>query len=311
MADRVLVTGASGFVGRSVCEYLVKQGVQVLGGVRGSCQPIPGVELLEIGDVADVTPLRWAELLGGVQVVAHCAALVHQMKGVADPRAYYRVNTKGTEVLAEAAAKAGVRRFVFLSTVKVLGESTKPGEKFYSDSPADPHDDYARSKWLAEQALVLIAEQTDMDMVILRPPLIYGAGVGGNFRALMKLVAKGIPLPLGAVDNRRSVLGLPNLVELIALAVESESRLGGVYLVSDDKDLSTPELIKAIARSLCVQPRLLPVPVGLLRLMATILGKADSVDRLCGSFQMDIENTKAVFGWTPQYSMIDVLTETD
>lgn len=311
MVDCVLVTGAAGFVGRSVCEYLVKQGAQVRGVVRGSCQPISGVDFMEIGDLADVTSLQWAELLGDVQVVIHCAALVHQMKGVADPQAYYRVNTKGTEVLAEAAATAGVRRFVFLSTVKVLGESTAPGQKFHSDSPADPHDDYARSKWLAEQALARIAEQTDMDMVILRPPLIYGSGVGGNFRVLMNLVAKGIPLPLGAIDNRRSVLGLPNLVELIALAVESQSGLGGVYLVSDDKDLSTPELIKAIARSLCVQPRLLPVPVGLLRLMAAIVGKTGSIDRLCGSFQVDIENTKGTFVWTPRYSIMDVLAMTD
>lgn len=309
MVDRVLVTGASGFVGRAVCEYLVKLGIPVLGTVRGLVQPVSDIDFIEISDLADMTASKWAEILSDVQVVVHCAALVHQMKGVADPEAYYRVNTRGTEVLAEAAATAGVRRFVFLSTVKVLGEHTETGQRFDANSPAAPLDDYGRSKLLAEQALLRIANEADMDMVVLRLPLIYGAGVVGNFRALMNLVAKGIPLPLGAVDNRRSVLGLPNLIELLVLAVESKSRVGGVYLVSDDNDLSTPELVRGIAHSRGLQPKLFPVPVSLLRLVAAVVGKMDLVDRLCGNFQIDIEYTKEVFGWTPRYSIMDVLTE--
>lgn len=309
MVDRVLVTGASGFVGRAVCQYLVEQGIPVIGAVRGLSQPVSDVDFIEVGDLADMTVSKWADILSDVQVVIHCAALVHQMKGVADSEAYYRVNTKGTEVLAEAAATVGVRRFVFLSTVKVLGEYTETGQRFDANSPAAPLDDYARSKWYAEQALLRIADNADIDMVILRPPLIYGAGVGGNFRALMNLVNRGFPLPLGAVDNCRSVLGLPNLIDLLALVVESESSVGGVYLVSDDNDLSTPDLVRGIALSRGLKPKLLPVPVSLLRLVAAVIGKTDSVDRLCGNFQMDIEHTKAVFGWAPRNSIMDVLTE--
>lgn len=305
MAERVLVTGADGFVGHAVCQYLARQGHPVRGVVRGDRARPSNVEFAQIEDLVTLTPPQWAELLEGVTVVVHCAALVHQMRGVTDPNAYYRVNTTATLMLAEAAANAGVQRLIFLSTVKVLGEFTKPERPFRADDPANPQDDYARSKWLAEQALTNIGERTGMDVVIIRPPLIYGPGVGGNFEALMRLVAKGVPLPLGAVNNRRSLLAIANLLDVLALCVRRHESMAGTYLVSDGRDVSTRELVSAMARAQSVSARLLPVPVSILRLVASWLGKKAAVERLCGDLCVDIRATRSAWNWEPQHSLAE------
>ncbi|MBO6848892.1 MAG: NAD-dependent epimerase/dehydratase family protein [Marinobacter sp.] len=307
MTERILVTGATGFVGKALCRYLFAHGYRVRGVVRGDRQPLADVEYVPIGDLESVTRLEWGRLLDDVQVVIHCAALVHQMKGVADPDAYYRINTAVTASLAEAAAEAGVRRFVFLSTVKVLGEFTEPGRPFRSDAPANPQDDYARSKWLAEQALTAVGERTGMEAVILRPPLIYGPGVVGNFKSLMRLVKKGIPLPLGAVNNRRSMLAIGNLLDVFTLCIQRPEPLSGTFLVSDGKDVSTAELVSALAYSQGVRVCMLPVPVSLMRLVGWCLGRKAAVDRLCGDLQLDIQAVCDALEWRPQRTMSEEL----
>lgn len=307
MADRVLVTGAMGFVGRALCKHLAESGYHVRGAVRGDCQQQANIEYVAIGNLESVSRAEWIDLLDDVKVVIHCAALVHQMNGVANPDTYYRINTAATGVLAEAAAEAGVRRFVFLSTVKVLGEFTEPGRPFGADASPNPQDDYAHSKWLAEQALTAVGERTGMEAVIVRPPLIYGPGVGGNFRSLMRLVQRGVPLPLGAVDNRRSLLALDNLVDVLSLCVRAEQPIAGTYLVSDGADISTRELVCALAHAQGVRPRLLPVPVYWLRFVGRVLGKSAAIDRLCENFQVDIGQTKHILGWEPRHTISSVL----
>jgi nucleoside-diphosphate-sugar epimerase len=303
MSERVLVTGATGFVGRAVCQHLASQGYRVRGVVRGSHERPTGVEFAQIPDLAKATSSQWAELLDDVQVVIHCAALVHQMQGVPDPDAYYRINTAATAMLAEAAAGAGVRRFIFLSTVKVLGEYSEPGRPFRADDPANPQDDYARSKWLAEQALTAVGNRTGMDAVILRPPLIYGPGVGGNFESLMWLVKKGVPLPLGAVNNQRSLLAIENLLDVLSLCVHRLQPLAGNYLVSDGQDVSTRELVCELALAQGVRAMLLPVPVSILRLAGWCLGRKAAVERLCADLCVNIDVTRSTLDWEPRYTL--------
>lgn len=307
MNERILITGANGFVGKALCKYFVAHGYRVRGVVRGKKRPLADVEYAPIHDLASVTRAEWTRLLEGVQVVIHCAAVVHQMNGVADPNAYYRVNTAATALLADAAADAGVRRFVFFSTVKVLGEFTEPGRPFRADDPPNPKDDYARSKWLAEQALTALADKAAMEVVILRPPLIYGSGVGGNFESLMRLVKKGIPLPLGAVKNKRSLLAIGNLLDVCERCVQRPEPFSGTFLVSDGKDVSTAELISAMATSQGDRVSLVPLPVSLLHIIGWFLGQKTAVDRLCGNLQLDIKATCHALEWTPKQTIANEL----
>lgn len=300
MSEVVAVTGANGFVGRRLCAALRQQGTHVRALARSA---VPGDDHRIVGDLGPET--RWDGLLDGVDCLVHCAARVHVLNDRhANPlEAFRTVNVEGTRALARAAAAQGVRRFVFLSSLKVMGETTPPGQPFQaSDAPA-PQDAYGLSKWEAERALQEVAASTGLEWVIVRPPLVYGPGVKANFRSLMTAVARGIPLPLGAVDNRRSLLGLDNLVDLLLCCSRHPAAAGQVFLASDDHDLSTPELVRQLARALGRPARLLPVPVSWLLLGGKALGRQAQIERLTGSLQVNIGHTKQVLGWGPRWTV--------
>ncbi len=247
-------------------------------------------------------------------MIVHCAARAHVMNDeLADPLAEYRrVNVQGTENLARQAAQAGGRRFVFISSVKVNGEATLPGQPFTpADTPA-PQDAYGLSKHEAEQALWQVARDTGMEVVLIRPPLVYGPGVKGNFARMVQWVRQGVPLPLGAVHNRRSLVALDNLVDFIALCASPERSpqvANQTFLVSDGDDVSTTELLRRVAQAYGVPLRLLPVPAGLMRGAAQWLGKAAVADRLFGSLQVDATKAHTLLSWTPPVTMDEQLRQ--
>ncbi|MBC2732250.1 SDR family oxidoreductase [Thiobacillus sp.] len=295
---RVLVTGATGFVGRALCERLTAVGHKIIPIVRRRSGLLNEVVIGEMGPSTD-----WSTALAGCDVVVHLAARVHKMKGsVHDPRMSYReINTEATLNLGHQAAKAGVKRFVFISTIKVNGEGRDTAYR-ETDVPA-PEDAYAISKWEAEQGLRRIARETGLEVVILRPPLVYGPGVKANFLRLMKAIQRGWPLPLGAIHNRRSLLYLGNFVDAIRLCVEHPAAAGQTFLLDDGQAVSTPELIRAVARAMGRPARLLAVPVGVLAFMGTLLGKRAAVARLTGSLHVDSAAIRSRLGWMPPYSM--------
>lgn len=297
----VAVTGAAGFVGGALAATLIGAGraVRPLLRVAREGHTAGGRSVVAVGDIGPATD--WSAALAGVDCVVHCAARVHVMKeAAADPLAAFRaVNTGGTRRLAEQAAAAGVRRLVFVSSIKVNGERTAPEASFLFSDPPAPEDAYGLSKWEAEQALWQVAAFTGLEVVVVRPPLVYGPGVGANFFRLLRLVERGWPLPLGAVDNRRSQVALDNLVDLLATCIDHPAAAGQTFLVSDGEDLSIPELIRRLARTMGRPDRLWPVPVPLLRLGGRLLGHSAEVARLVGSLQVDIEHTCRTLGWRP------------
>jgi nucleoside-diphosphate-sugar epimerase len=308
---KILVTGASGFVGSALCSSLLAQGFAVRAAVRslGSMSSADSLDVVAVGEVGAHTD--WSAALAGVDCVIHCAARAHVMHEIeADALAAYRaVNVAGTQHLAEQAAALGVRRLVFLSSIMVLGIHTNGrGPFFVSDEPA-PVEDYAISKWEGEQALWAVSARTGLEVVVVRPPLVYGPGVKGNLLRLTSLVARGLPLPLGAVHNQRSLVGLSNLVDLLRLCAVHPAAAGQMLLVSDGQDLSTPHLIRLMAEGMNRPARLLPVPVALLQAGGSLLGKRGEIDRLVGSLQVDSGYTQAQLGWTPPVSVEDGVRE--
>lgn len=289
---RILVTGADGFVGSAMVGHLRGLGHQVTGGVRRQA----GSGLMAVGDIGPDTD--WRPALQGAEAVVHLANRAHVMnETAADPLTVFRhVNRDGTLRLAEQAAAAGVRRLVFVSSIKVNGESTAPDRPFTAADIPAPEDAYGLSKAEAERGLL---DLTGLEVVVVRPPLIHGPGVKGNLRTLMRMVAKGLPLPLGLVDNRRSLIGLDNLVDLLTLCLDAPGASGRIWLARDGEDLSTPELIRRMARALGRPARLLPVPPVLLRLAGGLTGKGAAVGRLLGSLQVDDSATRTELGWTP------------
>lgn len=305
MKLRVLVTGASGFVGRAFCDECAKRGNDVVAASR-TRQSFPGGVLpVTVGDLEGETD--WRDALRDVDVVVHLAARVHVMRDTAgDPLAAFRkVNVQGTRNLARQAAEAGVKRFVFLSSVKVNGESTLPGRAFAPEDVPTPEDAYGLSKLEAEQALRELCAQTGMEFVVIRPPLVYGPGVRGNFQAMLRAVRRGFPLPLGAVDNCRSLIALDNLVDLIATCLAHPTAANQVFMAADAEAVSTTVLLRKIAAAYGLPGRLVPVPASLLRFCATVLGKRPAADRLLGSLVVDISKTRAMLGWEPVVSMDD------
>ena len=298
---RFLVTGATGFVGYAVSTELAQRKHDVRRAARNLAGSDGGY--FELGDIGPST--NWFGALEGVDAVVHLAARVHVMHDTeADPLTVFRaVNVEGTLNLARQAAAAGVRRFVFVSSIKVNGESTLPGQPFTADDKPAPLDAYSVSKMEAEQGLRQIAAQTGMAVVIIRPPLVYGPGVKANFAALMRAVQRGWPLPLGAVHNRRSLMALDNLVDFIVTCLSHPQAANQTFLMSDGQDLSTTELVRGMAQAVGVPARLLPVPVWALQAGASLLGKGDAVQRLCGNLQVDKSKARSLLGWVPPVSV--------
>lgn len=306
----ILLTGATGFVGRAVLEELSHREHVTIAAAR-QVIPIAGEgRRYPITDVCAETD--WLPALQGVEVVIHAAARVHVMREHgADPLAEYRrVNVEGTLRLARQAASAGVRRFVFISSIKVNGEGTSPGRPYTADDRPAPADPYGISKLEAEQGLMTLAAETGMEVVVIRPVLVYGPGVKANFRSMMHWLAKGIPLPLGAIHNRRSLVALDNLVDLIVTCLDHPAAANQVFLVSDGEDLSTSELLRRLGAALDRPARLLPVPAVWLDAGARLLGRSGMAQRLCGSLQVDIEKTRRLLGWTPPVSVDAALYKT-
>ncbi len=300
---KALVTGANGFVGREVLQRLnVMSSLQTVGSVRRAAG-LTGTTVVEVGDLTAQTD--WSLTLAGADAVVHLAARVHVMKETEiDPLTAFRaVNVDGTLNLARQAAVAGVKRFVFVSSVKVNGESTPPGRAFTEADEHSPQDAYGQSKYEAEQGLRQLSACTGMEVVIVRPPLVYGLGVKANFASLTRAVQWGIPLPLGAVHNQRSLVALDNLVDFIVTCITHPQAANQTFLVSDGHDLSTTELVRGMAQAAGVPARLLPVPVWALQAGASLLGKGDALQRLCGNLQVDISKARSLLGWVPPVSV--------
>lgn len=304
----VLVTGATGFVGRALCRTLADKGYALRAATRGNAA-MDGCVCLPVGDIDGGTD--WSSALAGVGCVVHLAARVHVMReSAADPLAeFHRTNVAGTQRLALAAAQAGVRRLVFLSSVKVNGEATTASPFAESDTPA-PADPYGISKWEAENALRGVAGEMGLEIVILRPPLIYGPGVKANFRRMLALAASGLPLPFASIDNRRSLVFLGNLVDAIATCLIHPRAAGETFLISDGEDLSTPDLLRRMRQAMGFPARLMPVPPSLLQAGGRLLRRKAEVGRLVGSLQVDSAKLRTLLSWQPPCSVDAGLRET-
>lgn len=309
---RVLVTGASGFVGSALLKRLAAEAdVQPLALVRAESAALSlDVEKFEVADLAAESLPEGC--LAGIDVVVHAGARVHVMRdSEPDPlEAFRRANLEGTLNLARRAAEDGVKRFVFVSTAKVHGEASAAGEPFTEQQEAKPVDPYAVSKYEAEQALFDLARETGMELVVVRPPLVYGPGVKANFQAMMKWVERGIPLPLGAITNRRSLLALDNLVDFLALCLDHPAAANEVFLVADGEDLSTTDLLRGLAKAMGRPSRLAPVPSALVFGAARLLGQGAIAQRLGGNFQVSIDKARRVLGWQPPVGVAEGLRRT-
>jgi len=301
---RVLVSGANGFVGRAVCRSLLRQGWQVRGAVRSTLLKNflePGVEMSVVHDLGPHTD--WTHALTDVDAVVHCAARVHMLSERAADAAtlYHRTNTAGTARLADMSVQFGVRRFLYMSSLKVLGEES--GHRLSASDVSEPHDPYARSKWDAEQFLIQLATRTPLEVVIVRPPLVYGPGVKANFLALLGLVRMGVPLPLASIRNVRSFLYVENLADAIVRCLTHPKAAGETFLLSDDDDVSTPELLRRLGDALGVRVRLVPFSPRILSIVAHVVGKTNALRRLTGSLSIDPRHIKETLDWKPPYSM--------
>jgi nucleoside-diphosphate-sugar epimerase len=305
---RVLVTGADGFVGQTLLPALARAGHAVRAAVRAPRvgRLFPGIAVGDIGPATD-----WSAALEDIEGVIHLAGRAHVMReATADPLApYRRVNVEGTRRLAMAAAAAGVRRFVFVSSIKVNGERTGDRPFTAADRPC-PEDAYGLSKWEAEQVLGESAVAGGMETVVLRPPLVYGPGVKGNFLSLLRLCDRGWPLPLGAVRNARSLVYVGNLADALVGTLGHPAASGRTFLVKDGEDVSVPELVRRIAAALGRPARLLPVPPAILRAGAAMAGRSGAAARLLGSLTVDDRPIREILAWQPPFSMLEGLRET-
>ena len=301
--NRWLVTGATGFVGTALCAELLARGFAVRAAVRSEDSPIENRGMAVVGAIDGETD--WNEALRDVDVVIHLAARVHVMSDkAADPLSeFLAVNLHGTANLARQAARAGVKRFVYVSSIKVNGEQTTGTGAFSEADQADPQDPYAASKWEAEQALHRIAAETGLEVVVVRPPLVYGAGVKGNFVAMLDVLARGIPLPLASVHNLRSLIYVGNLVDaLIACALHSGAA-GQTYVVCDGEDISTPDLLRRLGEAMGHPARLFPCPPAALKTVGRLTGRSGQIERLLGALRVDGGKIRRDLSWTPPYAL--------
>jgi nucleoside-diphosphate-sugar epimerase len=305
-----LVTGAYGFVGVRLCKLLVERDWRVVAGHRGHASP---------ADLSGVTPAflpllsepdRWHHSLQSIECVVHLAAQVHQMRhGRAEDAAYEEINVGGSRFVAEQAARAGVKRFVLLSSAKVNGEGSN-SRSYRAEDPTEPRDAYARSKASAEVMIREICGRTGMEFVIVRPPLVYGPGVRANFHRLLKLAESGWPLPLSSIANRRSLVGAGNLADFIATCMTHPQAAGRVWMVTDDEDVSTPDLIRRSARFMRRPARLFPCPPAILKMLASLIGHGAEAARLCDSFVLDAAPARDILRWKPPMSVDEELERT-
>lgn len=300
---KICVTGANGFIGKSLCKALNSSGRSIRGFVRtlDSNQNSTEIEYVSVGETS--SEINWIDQLHGFDCIIHCAGKAHNINEKKNSDNYRLINTENTKLIAEQAAKAGVKRFIFLSSVKVNGESTDKidnNKMFINNDAADPKDAYSISKFEAEKVLWEISLRTGLEVVVVRLPLVYGYGAKGNLKRLIKLINSGIPLPFGLIKNKRSLIGIDNLIDVLIRCIDHPNAKGKTFLVSDGEDLSTPELIKLIASSMERSVRLFPVPVFLLKLLSSILGKQKEINRLAESLKIDSSYTKETLNWTPR-----------
>jgi len=303
---KICITGANGFIGKTLYKSLKAPDNHIRGLVRAIDldNNSSETEHISVGDINSKT--NWKDHLKGFDCIIHCAGLTHQMSSIKDINVYNLVNTEGTKRLAEHAVEASIKRLVFLSSVKVNGESTYQiniKQKFSYEHKPNPQDLYARSKLVAEKSLWEISSRTGLEVVVVRLPLVYGNGVKGNLEGLIKLVKSGIPLPLSLVKNQRSMIGIDNLVDLLIRCIDHPEAGGKTFLASDDEDLSTPELIKLIASSMGKKANLFPVPILMLKFLGSVFGKREEINRLVGSLRIDNSYTKEILNWTPPISV--------
>ncbi|MGN6233934.1 MAG: UDP-glucose 4-epimerase family protein [Trinickia sp.] len=311
MTGRVIVTGANGFVGQAVSRALLGVGHGVTGLVRhaGACVPGVGEWVAAAADFDGIDSLWPASLQAGS--VVHLAARVHVMRDdAADPLAAFRAtNVAGTLRLAKAAHQNGVRRFVFVSSIKAVAE-VDSGRPLREDDPPNPEDPYGRSKLEAEVALRQFAEESGLEVVILRPPLVYGPGVRANFLSLMSAIARGVPLPLGALEARRSLVYVDNLADAIVRCATDRNDIAGCFHVADDENPTVVELARAMGRHLGRPVRLLDVPPAWLRFAGRLTGRLPQVERLTGDLRVDNARIREALGWKPKYSFEQGLAQT-
>lgn len=307
---RVLVTGGTGFVGRAVLAALARTGVSARAAVRRAPAKALDVETVVVGELSSHT--KWDQALQGVTTIIHLAARAHvtRHEGNNALSLYRAVNADATRVLAAQACRAGVRRFVFVSSIKVNGEETTLGAPFKADDAPAPIDAYGISKREAEDELRKLASETGIEVVVIRPPLVYGPGVKANFHSMMRWLNTGIPLPLGAVPNKRSLVALDNLVDLLVTCTSHPAAANQTFLASDGEDLSTTELLSRTGLAMGKPARLIPMPVSMLTTGAILLGRTEIARRLCGSLQVDISKTRELLGWVPPVSVDEALRGT-
>jgi len=302
---KIIVTGANGFIGKSLCQTLHTLDKSVRGLVR-TLEPKKNFTDIQYKSVGDFSSkINWKDYLNGYDCIVHCAGKAHVMKKYENHDVFHLANTESTRLLAEQAAEVGVKRFIYLSTVKVNGESAykiEDNKIFKNNDIPKPQDDYSISKFKAERLLWEISARTGLEVVVLRLPLVYGKDVKGNLARLMKLIKLGIPLPLSLVQNQRSMIGIDNLINIIIKCIDHPIAAGKTFLVSDGDDLSTPELINYLATSMGHKARLFPFPVFLLKLLGSITGKQKEINRLVGSLKVDISYTKEVLNWKAPFS---------
>lgn len=307
----ILLTGSTGFVGNAILKYLVSVRFPVRTYGRSSNLIYSNDHCHVTGNICSET--NYSSALQGINVVIHCAAQTHIMntRVINAAEIYHDINVEGTLNLAKQAVKAGVKRFIFVSSIKVNGESSKLSVPFKSSDIPRPLDDYGVSKSDAEIELIALANSTGLELVVIRPTLVYGPGVKANFAALMKLASKGIPLPFGCItQNKRSLVSVTNLVDLIITCIDHPKAANQVFLVSDDHDVSTSEMVREMAIALDKPTWQLPVPVWCYKLAGKLFNKADVVDRLIGSLQVDITHTKETLGWEPPQTLQEGFKQT-